>query len=60
MKLKAELLEQRYDENGNLLYEEWSDGYKEINTYNEEGILIKSDITYSNGIREVEHFSGKR
>jgi hypothetical protein len=35
-----------------------SDGYIERNTYAANGKLIKQDITYSNGIREVDHYKG--
>lgn len=46
-----------YDKSGNLLYEEHDDGYKEMNTYNNNGKLIRQEIHYSNGLVEVEHYS---
>lgn len=55
VRLSVTLVEQ-YDEDGRLVYQEDSDGYIERNTYY-NGKLIKSDITYSNGIREVEQFN---
>jgi hypothetical protein len=55
---RDEVLEEIHDEEGRLIYQRMSDGYIERNTYTANGKLIKQDITYSNGIREVDHYKG--
>lgn len=50
------IIAQAFDKDGNLLYEKDADGYEERNDYDSHGNLIRSEILYPNGLREVEHF----
>ena len=44
------------DEDGNIILEQRSDGFKEENTYY-KGKLVKQVTTYPNGIIETEHYA---
>ncbi len=50
------LIDRRYDSRGNIVYEEYSDGYIEYNEYNKSNQLLRSECHYSNGIVEMESF----
>ena len=54
-------MERTYDKHGNLLHEAHDDGFEEINKYDSDNNLIRSECRYSNGIVEVENYtySGK-
>lgn len=54
--MTTNVLKEEYDSNGNVIVFETYDGHKEYNSYDKDGKLIKSDITYPNGIREVEYY----
>ena len=53
-KIYEEILEK--DENGNIILEQHSDGFREESEYC-DGKLIKRITKYSNGIIETEHYS---
>lgn len=44
------------DDDGNIILEQRSDGFREENTYY-KGKLVKQVIRYSNGIVETERFA---
>ena len=44
------------DENGNIVLEQHSDGFRE-ESYYYKGKLVKQVTRYSNGIVEVDHYS---
>lgn len=52
------IIKQTLNSRGDILYEEHSDGYYEINTYDLCGCLIRSEQHYANGIVEVEQWKG--
>ena len=49
-----ELLEK--DENGNIIFEQHSDGFQEESQYH-KGKLVRQVTKYSNGIIETDHYS---
>ena len=51
-----QILEQVKDEKGRIIYEKYSDGYYERNTYRDDK-LVRCEIHYSNGHTEVEQFN---
>lgn len=53
MKKYEELLEK--DKNGNIIFEQHSDGFQEISYYDNDK-LIKQVTKYSNGIIEIDHY----
>lgn len=52
------ITDQIIDENGNLIYEEHDDGYKEYNEYYTDTNKLKKSVScYSNGLIETEHYN---
>ena len=51
-----QILEQVKDEKGRIIYEKYSDGYYERNTYRDDK-LVRCETHYSNGHTEVEQFN---
>ena len=52
----VQILEQVKDEKGRIIYEKYSDGYYERNTYRDDK-LVRCETHYSNGHTEVEQFN---
>ena len=53
------IVKQTLDSKGNVVYEEHDDGYREYNTYDDSGHLIRSEQHYRNGLVEVEQWKGE-
>ena len=51
-----QIIEQVKDEKGRIIYEKYSDGYYERNTYRDDK-LVRCETHYSNGHTEVEQFN---
>ena len=51
-----QILEQVKDEKGRIIYEKYTDGYYERNTYRDDK-LVRCETHYSNGHTEVEQFN---